>query len=339
MGARVLSACTPRDMVKAPADGPLDAARFTAMRRFKSLSMGNVAFVEQGAGRAVLLLHGFPLNSFQWRGAIQRLAPDARCIAPDFLGMGHSAAAAGQDVGPAAQAEMLVALLDALAIERADLIANDSGCAVAQLLMVRYPARVRSVLLTNGDTEMQCPPEAMKSVIELARQGRFVDEWLAPWHADPNLARSEKGLGGLCYADRGHPTDDALRMYFGPLMDSAERKAALHAYAVALDGNVLARHRAGLACEPRAGAGSLGNGRHDFRGRKSRVPRTQSRQLARGAASAGRQVVLAGGTSGHHRRAGANSLATRAGLNPRDLQIAPLELLHQIVTSTAPPAP
>jgi len=240
MGARVLSACTPRDMVKALADGTLDAARFTALRRFQSLRMGNVAYVEQGAGRAVLLLHGFPLNSFQWRGAIERLARHARCIAADFLGMGHSAAAAGQDVGPAAQAEMLVALLDALAVERADIIANDSGCAVAQLLMVRHAARVRSMLLTNGDTEMQCPPEAMQPVIELARQGRFVDEWLAPWHADPSLARSDKGIGGLCYTDRANPTDDALGMYFGPLMDSAERKAALHAYAAALDSNVLA---------------------------------------------------------------------------------------------------
>lgn len=202
--------------------------------------MGNVAYVEHGIGRAVLMLHGFPLNSFQWRGAIARLAPHARCIAPDFLGMGHSAAAPGQNVGPSAQADMLVALLDALAVPSADVIANDSGCAVAQLLMVRYPARVRSMLLTNGDTELQCPPPAMRRVIELARQGRFVDEWLVPWHADPRLARSERAIGGLCYANRAHPTDDALRMYFGGLINFPERKAALHAYALALERNVLA---------------------------------------------------------------------------------------------------
>lgn len=210
------------------------------MRRFTSLKSGNVAYVDRGTGRAVLLLHGFPLNSFQWRGAITKLEKHARCIAPDFLGMGQSAAAAGEDVGPVAQADMLVSLLDALSIPRADVIANDSGCAVAQLLMTRHGERVRSVLLTNGDSELQCPPPSMLPVIDLARQGRFVDEWLAPWLADPALARSEKGIGGLCYANPAHPTDDALRVYFGAAVESAERKAALHAYAVALEHNVLA---------------------------------------------------------------------------------------------------
>ncbi len=203
LGVQVLLTRAACDTDVGHANGTVDAMRFTAMRRFARLSMGDVAYAEQGSGRAVLLLHGFPLNSFQWRAVIARLAPHARCIAPDFLGMGHSVAAPGQAVGPAAQADMLVSLLDALGVASADVIANDSGCAVAQLLMVRHTARVRSMLLTNGDTELQCPPQAMTLVIELARRGRFVDEWLAPWHADPRLARSDKGIGGLCYAERG----------------------------------------------------------------------------------------------------------------------------------------
>jgi pimeloyl-ACP methyl ester carboxylesterase len=168
------------------------------------------------------------------------LSPHARCIAPDFLGLGHSRAAPGQDVGPGSQVDMLVSLLDARGMRRVDVIANDSGCAVAQLLMTRHRARVRSMLLTNGDTEPQCPPPAMEPVIALARQGRFVDQWLAPWHADPRLARSDQGIGGLCYASRAHATDDALRMYFGPVVGSAERRAGMHAYAVALERNALA---------------------------------------------------------------------------------------------------
>jgi pimeloyl-ACP methyl ester carboxylesterase len=245
-GAHVLAGCAVRNSGTGQPDSILDAGQFTVMRRFVTLPMGEISYVEHGSGPAVLMLHGFPLNSFQWRGVIERLAPHARCVAPDLLGMGQSRAVQGQDIGPDAQVQMVVSLLDALGVSSAHVIANDSGCAVAQLLLVRHQARVRSMLLTNGDTESQCPPEAMRPVIELARRGRFVDEWLVPWHADPQLARSDHGIGGLCYADRAHPTDEALRMYFGAPIASSERKAALEGYAVALERNVLAGISSGL---------------------------------------------------------------------------------------------
>jgi hypothetical protein len=80
----------------------------------------------------------------------------------------------------------------------------------------------------------------MRPVIELAKQGRFADEWLAPWLANPTLARSAHGIGGLCYVDPAHPTDAALRSYFTPLLSSPERKRRLHEYAIELGTNSLA---------------------------------------------------------------------------------------------------
>jgi len=135
---------------------------------------------------------------------------------------------------------MLAELLDKLSVRSVDLIANDSGGAVAQLLLARHPERVRTLLLTNCDTEIESPPAAMRPVIELSKQGRFADEWLAPWLADPALARSPRGIGGLCYVSSAHPTDAALRSYFTPVLSSAERKRRLHEYAIALEDNALA---------------------------------------------------------------------------------------------------
>jgi pimeloyl-ACP methyl ester carboxylesterase len=244
LGAQALAGCAFAP-AEAPPSAALNAADFNRLRRHARTPRGQVAYVEHGAGPVALFLHGFPLNGFQWRGALAQLAPYRRCIAPDFLGMGWSRAAPGADLGPASQAAMLVDLLDALGVAQADLIANDSGGAVAQLLAITQPTRVRSLLLTNGDTEMESPPAAMNPVIELAREGRFVDEWLMPWLADPGLARSDQGIGGLCYADRRHPTDEALREYFGPLED-AGRKDSLQRYAVALAPNALAGTREGL---------------------------------------------------------------------------------------------
>jgi pimeloyl-ACP methyl ester carboxylesterase len=234
----------PRAAATAPA---MDAAAFHAGRRYVRTTFGDIAHVERGSGPAALFLHGFPLNGFQWRGALERLAPERRCIAPDFLGMGYTRVAEGQSCAPDAQVAMLLALLDALGVERADVVANDSGGAVAQLLLARHPARVRSLLLTNCDTAQDSPPPAMRPVIALARQGRFVDDWLGHWRRDHTLARSAEGIGGMCYADPAHPTDEAIETYFAPLLASRRSRELAHAYAIALETNLLAGAAPALA--------------------------------------------------------------------------------------------
>ncbi len=219
---------------------PMDAASFHGARRHTQTRFGRIAHVERGRGPAALFLHGFPLNGFQWRGALDRLAPYRRCIAPDFLGMGYTEVADGQSCAPDAQVAMLIALLDALQVERVDVIANDSGGAVAQLLLAHHPERMRSLLLTNCDTEQDSPPPALLPVIALARQGRFVDEWLGTWRRDHALARSAAGIGGMCYADPAHPTDEAIETYFAPLLASQRSRDLAHAYAIAQEKNALA---------------------------------------------------------------------------------------------------
>lgn len=214
-----------------------DAAAFRAARRHVQTRFGDIAYVERGTGAAALFLHGFPLNGFQWRGALDRLSPYRRCIAPDFLGLGYTKVADGQSVAPAAQVDMLIALLDGLGVDRVDVVANDSGGAVAQLFITRHPERVRTLLLTNCDTEGECPPAAMGPVIALAHQGRYARQWLAPWLADKALARSAQGLGGMTFTFPDHPTDEAIEMYLAPLVRDAKRTDA---YAVALEHNSLA---------------------------------------------------------------------------------------------------
>lgn len=50
-----------------------------------------MAYVEQGEGRPIVLLHGNPTSSYLWRDVIPELAGLGRCIAPDLIGMGDSA--------------------------------------------------------------------------------------------------------------------------------------------------------------------------------------------------------------------------------------------------------
>lgn len=224
----------------------LDADAFHGLRRYLRTTFGDIAYVEQGQGEAALFLHGFPLNGFQWRGALPRLAPYRRCIAPDFLGLGYTRVAEDQAVTPHDQVAMLLSFMDTLDIASADLVASDSGGAVAQLLLAHHPERVRTLLLANCDTAIDSPPPAMRPVIELARQGRFIDEWLGRWHDDRALARSAEGIGGMCYADAAQPSDEAIDTYFGPMLSTQRRTDLGNAYAVALARNVLAESAVSL---------------------------------------------------------------------------------------------
>jgi haloalkane dehalogenase len=240
LAAGGVAALGARSALAAPENRPMTGAAFHAARKFLSTSFGDIAYIERGTGAAALFLHGFPLNSFQWRGVLDPLSGLRRCIAPDFLALGYTEVAPGQDVSPDSQVAMLVEFMDKLGIGKADIVANDSGGAIAQLLLVRYPERIRSVLLTNCDSEIDCPPAAMKPVIEMSHAGTFVDQWFAAWLADKALGRSASGLGGQCYADPSHPTDEAIECYLRPLVGSPRRKDLVHAYAIALEPNVLA---------------------------------------------------------------------------------------------------
>src|SRR5271168_3226910 len=66
-------------------DGPDHLPR----RRIKVLDT-EISYIDTGSGEPVVFLHGNPTWSYQWRNIIPHVSPFARCLAPDFVGMGWS---------------------------------------------------------------------------------------------------------------------------------------------------------------------------------------------------------------------------------------------------------
>jgi haloalkane dehalogenase len=224
----------------------MNAQEFHRSRRFADVSSGRIAYIERGPTTIervtrppVIFLHGLPLNGFQWRGVIARLSAERRCVAPDMMGLGYTEVSDDQDLSPTRQAEMLAELLDALSAPVIDVIANDSGGAIAQLLVARHPRRVRSLLLTNCDVHEDSPPAALRPFIDAARAGVLADQFVAAQLANKAMARGPEGLGGLCYARPEALTDEAIDCYFAPLVSSPRRKAQLHRYVTSLEPNPL----------------------------------------------------------------------------------------------------
>jgi pimeloyl-ACP methyl ester carboxylesterase len=109
--------------------------------------------VDEGRGRPVLLLHGFPDTSHLWRHQIPALVHAGyRVIAPDLRGRGRSDKPDGVDnYKLSAIVSDVAGILDALGEDRAQVVAHDWGAAVAWVFAALMPQRVeRLVAISVG---------------------------------------------------------------------------------------------------------------------------------------------------------------------------------------------
>jgi haloalkane dehalogenase len=103
-------------------------------------------FEEVGAGVPTVFLHGNPTSSHLWRNVLPPLAPNARCLAPDLIGMGRSGKPA-IDYRFVDQARYLDAWFDALGLDDVVLVGHDWGGALAFDWAARHPGRVRGIAI------------------------------------------------------------------------------------------------------------------------------------------------------------------------------------------------
>src|ERR1700758_4944693 len=103
---------------------------------------GTTRYVRVGGnGPAVVLLHGFGFTGDMWAPLAIVLAKDHTVIVPDLRGMGMSD---HPDTGYTKknQAVDIAGLMDALNVQKADLVTHDIGNMVGYALAAQYPARV-----------------------------------------------------------------------------------------------------------------------------------------------------------------------------------------------------
>jgi len=106
-----------------------------------------LAYREGGVGgEPVILIHGLCSMIYTWQDVFAAIAAQRRTLALDLKGFGASDKPTG-DYRLEAQAEMVVRLMDALGIERATLVGNSMGGAVALQLAERCSDRVLRLVL------------------------------------------------------------------------------------------------------------------------------------------------------------------------------------------------
>ena len=118
-------------------------------RRFVSTARLRTHLVEGGAGEPVLLLHGWPQHWQAWRKLIPLLSARHRVLCPDLRGFGWTdAPREGYDT--ASLVDDVLALLDALELDRVLVIGHELGGRVGFHLCLRAPDRVRRLVTLNA---------------------------------------------------------------------------------------------------------------------------------------------------------------------------------------------
>lgn len=207
-----------RDALAAVAPAWLDRSLYPFAIHRHHTEHGAMAYVDEGRGRPILLVHGTPSWSFEWRHSIAALSATHRVVAPDHLGFGLSDKPALAPYAPRDHADRLIGLVRALDLRDLTLVVHDFGGPIGLPIALEEPARVKSLVLVNtwawahGDD----PQIGRTSRFIASPIGRFLYTWL---NASP------RWIVPMSFADKTKLTQRIHRHYLLPFGSRSERIA------------------------------------------------------------------------------------------------------------------
>ena len=124
-------------------------------KKFASVKGKQIAYVEEGSGDPIVLLHGNPTSSFLWRNVIPELVESGRVIVPDLIGQGDSEKLPASEGPERYSLEVAYSYVDGLlesigANQNVTLVIHDWGTGVGFLWAMRHPAAVKGVAYMEG---------------------------------------------------------------------------------------------------------------------------------------------------------------------------------------------
>lgn len=190
-----------------------------------------LAYLDEGAGDPVLLLHGEPTWSYLYRRVLPPLAAVARVVAPDYLGFGRSDKPVEQGwYSYDRHVASVLGLLDALDLSALTIVVQDWGGPIGMRVAAEWPERVDRLVVLNTGLGAGRMPESWLRFRELVRRvggelqpSRLVrvscarpveEDVLAAYDAPFPDAESKAGVLAfpeLVPAEPDHPSVPAMR--------------------------------------------------------------------------------------------------------------------------------
>ncbi len=114
-----------------------------------ALREGKIAYLREGEGRPVVLIHGIPTSVYLWRDVIPPLSREFAVCALDLLGYGDSDKPPKADLSVRAQAAYVAEFLMRVGLTHATVAGHDIGGGVAQLVALDRPELVKRLVLID----------------------------------------------------------------------------------------------------------------------------------------------------------------------------------------------
>lgn len=185
---------------------------------------------EEGQDNVVLLVHGTPTWSFEWRHLIRHFSATHRCVAPDHLGFGLSDRPADFDYTPEAHAAVLRAFVERLGLRDVTLVVHDFGGPIALPLLLEGTGVVQRLVVINSWMWSFEDDAGMRHKARIAggALGRLLYR---------RLNFSLRVLMPSAYGDRAKLTPAIHAQYLAPFPDADSRQRVLWTLARALLGS------------------------------------------------------------------------------------------------------
>ncbi|MFK8049691.1 MAG: haloalkane dehalogenase [Halioglobus sp.] len=124
-------------------------------KKFATVNGKQIAYVEEGSGDPIVLLHGNPTSSFLWRNVVPELVTSGRVIVPDLIGQGDSEKLPASEGADRYSLEVAYSYVDGLlatigANQNVTLVIHDWGSGIGFLWAMRHAKAMKGVAYMEG---------------------------------------------------------------------------------------------------------------------------------------------------------------------------------------------
>jgi len=127
----------------------LDRKEYPFESNYFELPIGKMHYIDKGEGDPIVMVHGNPGWSFEFRKIIKELSKTNRCIVPDHIGFGLSDKPFNWNYLPKNHAKNFESFLDSLNLDKITLVVNDWGGPIALSYAIKHPEKIKKIVVLN----------------------------------------------------------------------------------------------------------------------------------------------------------------------------------------------